>query len=136
MAAELKRFLLDVFPGFDAPGASPPPITDVLSLIDFSVAGSTTLRRRTPVAELLRFRWLMEVAICVVISKKQGFENNVSLRRLWQWMSERNCKMPDSVRVISTNYDCSIDAVLKANLDFDKMTRRVDFGFDWRDPDR
>jgi NAD-dependent SIR2 family protein deacetylase len=136
LCARLTGFLMKLFPGFaDAAERNLPTIVDLLSLLDHSLRSSTSLVRLTPVHELAELRTLLEVGVCEVIHLKQ--ENiKPAARAFWEWLSSRNTQERDSVALISTNYDTSIEQLMSRNLDFSRIKQSVDFGVSWREPDR
>jgi hypothetical protein len=108
---------------------------DLLSLLDHSLRSSTTPVRLLPAPELAELRTLLEVGICEVIrpGKKTG---RPGANDFWTWLKSKNDRKPDSVAVISTNYDTSVEQLIFPNLGFERITRKIDFGVSWRDPDR
>jgi NAD-dependent SIR2 family protein deacetylase len=133
---ELEQFLTKLFPGFvDADDNDLPTIVDLLSLFDHSLRYSTAPVRLTPVSQLADLRTLLEVGICEVIRPKSTKSNPAALN-FWTWLKSKNDRQQDSVALISTNYDTSIEQLLSQDLGFDRIAREVDFGVSWRDPDR
>lgn len=153
--------MTELFPGFVAvDDVGLPSIVDLLSLLDHSVRSSTTPIRLVTVAELSELRGLLEVAICEVIQPKgsgetkgpttkdglflpwklahrfQALSAADPARKFWKWMEEANNQRQDSVALISTNYDTSIEQMISENLTFERISEQVDFGVSWRDPDR
>jgi len=138
---ELEEFLVRLFPGFaKAKEEALPNIVELLSLLDHSLRSSTTPIPRVAVPEISEARSLLEVAICDVI--RQGEEGRKPgspiADKFWKWVSLNNDREKDSLALISSNYDTSIEQLINKawESDFDRIAENVDFGFSWRDPDR
>jgi len=79
---------------------------------------------------------LLEVAICEVVytQTKSGIPAAFAF---WRWISSKNNRKQDSVGLISTNYDTSIEQLIAKSLgNTRRISEQVDFGVSWRDPDR
>ncbi len=135
LCALLEEFLTKLFPGFGVVREKDlPSVVDVLSLLDHSMRSSTTPVRLMPVHKLGQFRTLLEAAICEVIRPNEK-KANPAAKDFWSWLESKNNQKPDSVALISTNYDTSLEQLISTELDFERITNEVDFGVAWRDPD-
>ncbi len=134
MARRLLGFLRHVFPGLGRKDVAAPSIIDVLSLVDYAISTSTALRAKAAKTDLIEIRRLLEIAVCGVISDNHVPRETAKLKQFWGWIESRNTRAPDSVRIITANYDCSIEEMLRRSKNFKAICDDVDFGFDWRDP--
>jgi NAD-dependent SIR2 family protein deacetylase len=136
LCEQLEDFLTRLFPGFQtADEKSLPSVVDLLSLVDHSLRSSTTPVRLIPVHILGEMRTLLEVAICNVISPAERKPKRAG-RDFWSWLESANNLNRDSIALISTNYDTSIEQIIASTLGFHRTTTFLDFGVAWRDPDR
>lgn len=126
-----------LLPGLDARKKAP-LITEVLSLIDYSIATSTTPLHGYELSKLVELRLALERAIFEVLNENWGSEPEPSALRtdFVRWLEELGAADDVSLGVISTNYDIAVEQAL-----YDKLgghTRRIaeafDFGFAWREP--
>ena len=138
---ELERFLSVLLPGFaQASKEALPNIVDLLSLLDHSLRSSTTPIPQVAVPEISQKRSLLELAICDVIS--QGEEGATPSRltgdSLWGWIKRNNDIRRDSLALISTNYDTSVEQLIDEAFagELGSIAEEIDFGFSWRDPER
>jgi NAD-dependent SIR2 family protein deacetylase len=168
--ARLKRCLQAILPGLgetagDAKESDEllPPITDVLSTLDYFLVTSNAPRRGLTLSELSRARLLLERALFELLVRKddsirmkdvpKGVEGEwrettrrpflwrreeryeEELRRTVDWLTRLAGKPADArVTLISTNYDIEIEQELYRRLGYDEVFRLVDFGIRVRDP--
>jgi hypothetical protein len=131
----LHTLLKSVLPGMDnVSDANLPIITDILSLIDYSILSASVASVREPRHELLHLRKLLERAIVEILEcPYDRYSVPARLRRFADWIHRRN-EVPDSVAVISTNYDISLETELFRCSLASGTLDELDFGFEWRDP--
>lgn len=131
-AKRLGEDLKALLPGLER-ASELPLITDILSLIDYSLLTSTSpLRRRTP-ADLQRLRTLLEQAIYDVLWWPYTRDDLPPLLARWaEALSTlaQSAQIPPAI--VSTNYDLSIETELVRAWNYDHEL--FDFGFTWRDP--
>lgn len=119
--ALLKKTLRQLIPGLSS-NAGDLSITDVLSLIDFSISSGITLLPKDGFFELRRLRHLVDAAIIEVLNVEPDSNENIRLfadvlRRFKQTV------------VITSNYDLIPERVFqKAGI----PAAELDYGFDWR----
>ncbi len=134
--ALLLVYLRELLPGFNKVRALP-SITDVLSLIDYSIVTEIApMRSRTPL-ELRHFRRLLDEALFTVLAWPYGEDDTPRvLERFASWIEEQSAAREDSVALITSNYDLAIDDMLFWSRNYDTATiaANIDFGFAWRDP--
>jgi NAD-dependent SIR2 family protein deacetylase len=127
---KLTKYLEMFLPGWNLKGVSPPPITDVLSLLDHSLLWATAPIAGCPASQLVEFRRLLEQAIYeVIVSGRKP----TSLRdEFVKWLLEQN----QSLGIITTNYDMAVERPVfrHFSVDFKKIYTMIDFGFSWRPP--
>jgi hypothetical protein len=134
----LERYLSDLLPGYKDLRLHLPLVTDILSLIDYSLLVSNNPIRRIGDLDLLNFRELLEQAIFALIQAQDPFRNSSdSLQLLAAWLVALSRKT--SLSIITSNYDMSLDSQLAAQMLRDKtemweIPHQFDFGFAWRDP--
>jgi hypothetical protein len=156
LRAELKDYLCTLLPGFDAEQLELPAwarqeelklplITDVLSIVDYSLSVSnSTLSLRavrsksspqSRSAELLiRFRTLLERAIFnILVQPYEGEddEGETALNNFTKWIKSR-AKPDQPLGIISSNYDIALEHKLFKIYDHDRIPKLFDFGFSWR----
>ncbi|HEX7241176.1 MAG TPA: hypothetical protein VF263_12960 [Longimicrobiaceae bacterium] len=112
-----------------------PLITDVLSILDFSLLSSSSPLPRQRRQQLSESRKLLERAILEIIDcPYDHLTVPARLRRFADWLHRRNGHVPDDVSVISSNYDISVETELFGRIAADPVEKLVDFGVEWRDP--
>jgi NAD-dependent SIR2 family protein deacetylase len=117
-----------MFPGWNKPGIEPPFITDVLSLVDYARMTSITQGVGKNPTRMVRFRRLLEFAICEVINDVYDSGPPEKLRkRFVDWLLEDNERMG----LITTNYDIEVDMGIFQEIDGEE----IDFGYAWREPE-
>lgn len=133
-ATELYSLIQRIFPGCThrVAGDNLPWITDVLSLVDYTIGEGKVLYPGQTMEELRRVRWLFERAIYECLwrdeddwTKKQ--EKLVS--RFGQWLRDL---AGDGCGIISSNYDTLVDSELFKGKK-DRIADHFDFGFSWLD---
>jgi hypothetical protein len=135
--AELLQFLSGLLPGFNDPRIEPPPITDILSLVDYSLLASTAPIPSRTAKDLLRFRLLLEEAIARAIhGDYDPYHPPPALFRLARWIVDEGRKRDRDIALISTNYDIAIDDLLfdLHNTDYARIGKTFDLGTTWRTP--
>jgi hypothetical protein len=124
-----------LFPGI-ARDVPPPSITDVLSLLDHSIAASSTPLRAGGLAELQTVRRLLERGIFEVFPPEERADKGDALDRLCRWVADVARSPDDDIGIISTNYDLVVETELFERLRVDEVEAGTDFGFNWRDPEK
>lgn len=133
-AAELDEYLRLLMPGFGQNDIVLPPITDVLSLIDYSLLVSINPLRSRMAQELVRFRRLLEKAIYDVLRPPyQPTAAPEPLIRFAGRLRELAAATAGGLGVISTNYDTAVEVELFKTYAGD-LAGGFDFGFGWRNP--
>jgi hypothetical protein len=131
---ELDKFIRYIFPGID--DRAPPPITDLLSLIDHCIRANETLARSETQFDLGRIRKLLDRAIveCLIEPIHERAQDPTLLSR---WVMKNFPDDTGKLAIVSTNYDASADMELLSTCLDDWATDydAVDFGCTWRDPD-
>jgi hypothetical protein len=132
---QLHALLTSILPGMDrVEDERLPIITDILSLVDYSILSASVAAVGQPRHELLHLRKLLERAIVDILEcPYESYNVPAKLQRFADWIQRRN-QVPDSVSVISANYDISLDLELFKRLGATQIAREFDFGFEWRDP--
>jgi hypothetical protein len=132
----LREYLCALLPGFERTRRLP-SITDVLSLIDYSIQSQTALLRgRTP-AELRECRQLLDEALFHILKWPYNFDDAPRvLDRFADWLHDVSTSPGNSLALISSNYDIAIEERLFRYHEFlsDQIAKAIDFGFAWRDP--
>lgn len=128
----LGESLRALLPGFDSVSELP-SITDILSLVDYSLLTSTSpLRLRTP-AEVQTLRTLLEQAVYDVLWWPYEHDNPPSILTRWTSAISKLAQTSSTPPgVISTNYDLSLETELARRWSYDP--EYFDFGFAWRNP--
>ena len=133
-AAMLWKAMQNMFPGIAATSTEAlPSITDVLSLLDYSIVASRPAIREQEAPQLVELRTLLERGIVETLDwpYHAGTEPK-PLVKLRQWLQSR--AKARHVGIITTNYDLSIDTELLVDYDTDvSVARNFDFGFVWRE---
>jgi hypothetical protein len=120
-----------MFPGWNHEDIMAPPITDVLSLIDYARSAGIAGMLGAGPGKLSRFRTLLELAICEII-------NDVYFDGEWEPICNRFVKwlVEDSQNtgVITTNYDIEAEMRIFEEFSRAQIEQKFDFGYAWRDP--
>ena len=133
-AARLRKALRGMFPGLTRTRADTlPSITEVLSLIDYSVVAARPAFRNHEAAQLVELRTLLERGILEMVEWPYGIGTEPrSLDQLTTWL--RAHARAGHIGIITTNYDVSIGTELQWHYDSDvRVARDFDFGFAWRE---
>jgi NAD-dependent SIR2 family protein deacetylase len=171
----LKRCLDAILPGLTDLAASLPnreawretfpPITDVLSTVDYSLLSASAPSPDFTLSELARGRMLLERAVFELLVRNEspdalhmeGMPETVAdewrqtgelqllpqrphkylleRQRVVDWLMELAPTSKDHVTLISTNYDIEVEQELYTRLGYDVFDR-VDFGMRVREPDK
>lgn len=134
---ELKKYLKLLFPGWDHKGVETPPVTDVLSLLDFAQLSSTSPITGLAQESIARFRRLLERAIYRVI--EDAFEGDAwpIRNQFLDWLFQGK----KQIGMITTNYDVEVDMGVfwyfeeYGRVPRSRLDAAIDFGFGWREPD-
>lgn len=130
--AVLKRGLTELFPGIkNCKTEDLPLITDVLTLIDHSMAAGTSLLGGWRAQDVTRFRGLVEAAIADMVGP-DGAEETAELKRMADWLV--GAAKQSRLGVITTNYDIELELELFDRYGNDNVAARFDFGMSWREP--
>jgi len=127
---QLQKYFRRMLPGWNKSTIGTPPITDVLSLLDYSSISQTAPLLGAATADLLRFRRLLERAIYQVIDDKYHGEETNDLERFVQFLGTPS----DDIGLITTNYDIEVETALFNKFKYKEIETGFDFGFDWREP--
>lgn len=144
-AAANKRLLASLqalLPGLDVPGMELPLITDLISLIDYSLSVSTTPIRGVDQRGLLELRSLLARAIAEIVDirpwphKKETTEQ-AKFQQWSRWLVDLSSSR--QVSVLTSNYDIVSEQPILRNLwgryiSERKVYRRIDFGLAWHAP--
>jgi hypothetical protein len=134
-ARKLKAYLQSLLPGFDKNGLQMPLITEILSLVDYSLLVSISPLRAKQAQHLIEFRTLLEKAIFEVLWwPYDDYNVPAPLRKLRAWLYECSSTKGQSLGIISTNYDVAVETELFEEYGKERVPEHFDFGFDWRDP--
>jgi hypothetical protein len=123
---KLEAYLRDMLPGWDDPKVATPPITDVLSLLDYSSISQTAPLLGTSTTRLLLFRRLLERAIYEVIYDAYRGKATHDLKRFITFL----LRAPNPIGILTTNYDIEVETALFRRLSY----KKIETGFDWREP--
>ena len=134
--ARLKRFIDDVLPGRKRPDASLPLITELLSLVDYSLLNSGAALPGMSRGKLQEMRKLIEVAILDVVweplDRKRA--KTALLKRLVDVLISIARSSCHELAIVSTNYDMSLDGGIFEKVDGEGgIEGDWDFGFTYRD---
>jgi hypothetical protein len=139
LTTELRDFLISLLPGFKDPRIALPLVTDVLSLLDYSLLVSTSPIRGATNSNLVRFRELMEQAIFdVIYPPYRGREIPEDLQRFTDLLIAVRKTRP--VGIVTSNFDMALEEQLQyrirdpAREPHEPIEAKFDFGFAWRDP--
>ena len=124
----LKTGLQQLVPSLEDTTISPPLITDILSILDQSIAAGSSLVVGMTQRKQVEFRTLLDRALVDTIHRKYGFgADGQKLReRFVSWL------LRSAASVVTTNYDLELDFALERELHEEVMEGKVDYGFDWR----
>ncbi len=129
---ELLGYLRGLFPGWNPtfPGDKLPLITEVLSLIDYSLAEAKPMQPGRTQEQSLRARHLLVRAISQILWEAGGekMKNRPLLRSFRNWV-RGTCAHNGGV--ITTNYDTCVEQGLFGKKK--TVHERFDFGFSWLD---
>ncbi len=143
----LDRGLRSLLPGY-SDTIQLPLITDVLSLVDYSLLTDSTPSPRVEQRDLVDLRFLLEAAIFDALWWPWDTDQPSPplLRRFAEWIDTRSHDVDNAISIVSTNYDIAIEDELfdicrrrpgEAGVDDENalIAGEFDFGFAWRDPD-
>ena len=134
-ASNLEDYLRSLLPGFNKEGLQMPLITEILSLVNYSLLVSISPLKAKQAQHLIEFRTLLEKAIFEVLWWPYNDLNvPAPLRKLRAWLYNFSSKKGQSLGIISTNYDVAVETELFEEYGEEKVPEHFDFGFDWRDP--
>lgn len=144
-AAELRKYLKALLPGFSNREATLPNVTDVISLVDHAIAASSTLLRGKPLSDHIRFRFLLEWATVDALIDPEETPKLKAQQKLLRAFSDHIsglCKAgKHELGLITTNYDTAIDRQLFRRLapgawyrNVPRVAETFDFGTSWRGP--
>jgi hypothetical protein len=130
--AQLKKGLSELLPGITrCKPAELPLVTDVLTLIDHSVATGTALLRGWSNDRVREFRGLIEQVIADMVTP-DGIEATRMLKRFSRVL--RRGMLESRLGVITTNYDIEVELELFDRIGEENVASLVDFGMSWREP--
>jgi hypothetical protein len=172
----LKRCLSAILPGWNAFASHAqnrrvwrdtlPPITDLLSAIDYLLLSANAPGPDFSRPELALARVLLERAMFELLVRNESPdtlqmegvpgalhdawrqtaearllplrppEYHHELQRTVNWLMELASTLGDRVTLISTNYDIEVEQALYTRLGYDNVFDQVDFGMRVREPDR
>jgi len=135
---DLEASLLTLLPGFQKlPADELPLITDVFSLVEFSLLSNESL----PIggeSALRHFRELLKQAITDILlgyfledwnlEIKAQKQQKRSLDSLAQWIWQQG----KSIGLVTTNYDIGLEYEIYKKMKRKRVYRNVDLGFDYR----
>ena len=137
----LHRYLCGLLPGFDEVDKSHLPlITDVFSLVDYSIASGEALPIGSD-GELRHCRDLLKQAITQILmsdfdarqAQQAGAltKEQKTLRDFADWVSKQEANLG----LITTNYDIGLEYEVYERFGREHLPGKLDLGFDWRDVD-
>jgi hypothetical protein len=139
--AILGEQLRCLLPGLDSVDAkSLPLITEIISLVDYSLAQGRALWPRQPRDALIHLRRLLEWALLDVLRSPitlSGQAHEELLTRFGDWLLSQRDR---GLTVLSTNYDIAVEQYLYNKLRHALRANRrgvaeeIDFGLSWLDP--
>jgi hypothetical protein len=139
----LENYLFRLLPGESRKRKNLPPVTSLLSLLDYSLTSGQSMLPRESADETRKARQLLERAILEVINDKEKFnprsdralDHFADVLRYWRTLST------EPLDVMTTNWDMSsdevvgraaeVDAVSELNWNNEDMAAQIDFGFGW-----
>jgi hypothetical protein len=128
---DLSQYFNRMLPGWRCKDVSPPAITDVLSLIDYTRSAAIAGMLGAGPEKLARFRRLLELAICEIM-------NDVYEEGSWEPLCSRFVEWlvsdSENTAVITTNYDIEVEMRMFQEFSRKRIEKRFDFGYAWRDP--
>lgn len=129
----LSRGLGELLPGLRTiPRNELPLITDVLTLIDHSMATATSVLARWRTEDVLRLRGLIERVIADMVGP-DGAGETPELESMATWVREAAEKF--NVGIVTTNYDIELELALFEAYGAENVAATIDFGMSWREPD-
>jgi hypothetical protein len=132
----LKVLLRSTFPGLGRIADKDLPlITEVLSLVDYSLSSGSVSAKSLSKVRLEELRRLLERAIVETLEPPYSrMDVPVRLRRFVDWI--HGLAVSDGgVAIITTNYDISVEMELfYKSGQFVGLEDRFDFGLEWRNP--
>ena len=134
---QLLEYLRGMLPGFDE-DITLPLITDVLSLVDYSILVAATPIPKRRLGDLVAFRALLEHGIFQTLARPYREQVPDDLTRFARWLHSKADARDQEIALVSTNYDIAVEDRLFAmhGHNHQAIAERFDFGFDWRDPKR
>jgi hypothetical protein len=131
-ATQLGESLQALLPGFNSVSELP-SITEILSLVDYSLLTTTSPVKLQTSAEVQNLRTLLEQAIYDVLWWPYEHDNPPPLLIRWTEALSKLAEIPSTPPgIISTNYDLSLETELARRWGYDPGL--FDFGFAWRSP--
>jgi hypothetical protein len=110
-----------------------PLITEVLSLIDYSLISSSVSSVNLSRNDLEELRRLLERAVVETLEWPYTFlDVPPMLKRFADWVCQLT--KTESVSIVSTNYDISVETELFLKRNPFELGGKVDFGLEWRNP--
>lgn len=131
----LRTLLRSVFPGIDEiADEGLPLVTEVLSLVDYSLISSSVSSLDLSRRKLDEFRRLLERAVVATLDWPYQTTNvPSSLRKFSDWIRHL-IRSEEHVSIVSTNYDVSLEKELFRHWTTQEIEDKFDFGIEWRDP--
>jgi hypothetical protein len=132
---DLGALLKSVFPGIDEiTDGGLPLVTEVLSLVDYSLISSSVSSLDLSRKRLDEFRRLLERAVVATLDwPYQAMNVPACLKKFGDWI-QYLIRSGESVSIISTNYDISVENELFRGWTTPAIEDHFDFGIEWRDP--
>jgi hypothetical protein len=139
----LESYLFRLLPGESRKRKNLPPVTSLLSLLDYSLTSGQSMLPRESADETRRARQLLERAILEVINDKEPFNGRSErkLDRFAQVLGFLRTQSTEPLDVITTNWDmlsdevvgraAEVDALSELYWNNEDMAVRIDFGFGW-----
>jgi NAD-dependent SIR2 family protein deacetylase len=132
----LQTLIFSIYPGLEALSAKEwPLVTDLLSIIDHSLVSNNAVGLGISRRNLIHARRLLEAAVYEALDWAEGWEDDAppaGLTRLSRWLNSLH-RTGHCAALITTNYDTALDCALFEDLTYQAITRRIDFGVEWRD---
>lgn len=134
---DLHVLLRSVFPGIkEIADEGLPLITEVLSLVDYSLLSSSVSSLDLSRKRLEEFRRLLERAVVATLDwPYQNMNVPACLKKFGDWVRYL-IKSGEPVSIISTNYDIAVEKEVFRHWTITEIEDRFDFGIEWRDPSR
>ena len=133
--SRLRSLLKCLLPGIDEiEDKNLPLITEILSLVDYSLLSASVSSKALSRNDLEELRRLLERAIVETLEwPYTSLDVPPRLRRFADWLYQL-ASAGESIAIISTNYDISVETELFHKLDLSSLADKVDFGLEWRNP--